>query len=162
METVILEQDIAASPLIGYRMFAVHAERLALSAIARTSFTWEPGPQRFKCNHVNEAHQHEINIATNCGCGFWATRSRKLMEQIYPPHQFGSRQISLGRFSRPARMLVVTAQIEMWGKVIEHKDGYRSEWARIIPQTIQAYPRNARLIPVNRKIIEFLRKKYTV
>jgi hypothetical protein len=53
----------------------------------------------------------------------------------------------------------ISARVEQWGVVIEHEWGYRSEYARIIPDTIQAYPRSGRNKKYDR-VIKYLREKY--
>jgi hypothetical protein len=133
------------------RMFRLDKNRMVLQSLAtlHTSF-WLPGEiQVAKCNIHREAHPQP---QFGCTCGLWSCKSRAGLIKSYPLlvqvpdiKPYGD---------------IFTARVEIWGVVIEHEWGYRSEFARIIPQSIQAWPRY-HAAPM-RKCVNNLRNKYAV
>ena len=124
------------------RVFRVNKETLTLTSIAGGREEWYPG--EIKQSRCKVALGHEdLKPSLNCTCGIWACKNRRELHKL-----FG--------FCND----IVSAQVELWGVVIEHEFGYRAEFARIIPESITAYPRREK--PRNVRLVRHLRAKYNV
>lgn len=140
---------------------------------------------RSQCG-VAKAHQ-DLRPEKNCTCGVWAVKSRKLLHTIVPPTTFGRKYqkekapkvIDFGQFSGGPYQLIlppswpvhrmvfgheyhqnalVSARVQLWGRVIEHQAGYRAEFAKIMGHTIQWYPRKHQHKP---QLLQYLRERYS-
>lgn len=75
-----------------------------------SSFKWEPKKAMVaSCRHAGHAGPH-----VNCSCGFWSFKTR---EQL------------LRKLEEYVDFVLVIGTVEIWGRVFEHKHGYRSEFA---------------------------------
>lgn len=157
--------DITATPVEGTRLFLLSRKNLLLMSVMYGG-AWLPGEdQQSTCNHVR-AHG-PMPPAMGCTCGIWSCSSRSGLIRSYPQLVQGlgkkpqAPEAIFTSWFMPVRVeagVYFSARILQWGQVIEHEWGYRSEFARIIPATIQAYPRiHAR---VTRKLVQHLREKY--
>jgi hypothetical protein len=63
-------------------------------------------------------------------CGFWALKTEAQAVEIAIAHL--ARCVFWGAGGRR----VVVGQVQLWGRVIEHKDGYRSQFARPYALTV--------------------------
>ena len=70
-----------------------------------------------KCLAAQVLRQHE-HPTTECTCGFWAFRTE---EQVHE-YTDGKRIVLLG-------LVPVYGQVSLWGKVVEHEDGWRASKA---------------------------------
>jgi hypothetical protein len=144
-----METTLGSQHVVSQRVFRIDKENFRLMPLGfHSKEAWNPGVNVSKCG-VARGHEG-LKPAANCTCGFWACKSRKSLHQAIPPHAWAWNP----------KHLVVSAQVEQWGVVIEHEGGYRSEYARIIPETIQVYPRPRR--PRHVKLIKKLREVYAV
>lgn len=160
---MIYEPKLGAEPIKGIRIFELDWDTLELKAIGLGIEAWVPGEiKRSNCKHA-KAHGY-LKPEEDCTCGIWSCKSRKGLQKVFPADMMKSYRQKPGDkfssyyFSKGTRKFYYSAQIEIWGKVIQHQYGYRSEYARIIPQTITVYPRMPK--PVDVKLVKLLRKKY--
>ena len=95
--------------LTGWRDWKVEDGRLVALG---TDFTWEPKvASRATCRR--DGHNHPAP-QKNCACGFWSFRTHDLAIQAMKGY---------------AENVLVIGTVEIWGRVIECKNGYRSEFA---------------------------------
>lgn len=121
----------------------------SVGGIACKERVWEPGVDKKSiCAHVRNHPEADIKPSLDCSCGLWSCKSRKYLALAFPIELISSHG---GYYS---------AQVLQWGVTIEHQGGYRSEYARIIPESIQAFPRQVGSYGKQKKIVKFLRKKY--
>lgn len=158
METSSLPTEFGSQHIQAMRVFILDREKLVLRSIGATREIWLPGEIKHSVCNRAPAHGHVKPVA-ECTCGIWSCHSRKYLSMVFPhdvylPRPVPPRMFGFGPTLR--QELFVTAQIEQWGTVIEHEMGYRSEYARIIPESIQIYPRRNQ----HKKLIKFLREKY--
>lgn len=149
------ELELGSEHIRAMRVFLVDRNKLLLTSIGGSREVWTPGEIKRSVCLFAKAHGH-LKPEPLCTCGIWSCTSRKNLEKTFPaiPMQMQKPvQFSFGGWSQE---LLVSAQIEQWGIVIEHQWGYRSEYARIIPETIQVYPRRQQ----HHKLIKHLREKY--
>lgn len=151
METVLGSQHVEAT-----RLFRVEMKDLTLRSVGTTNEIWFPGEvKESRCLHVNHHPEVKVQPAPQCTCGVWSCKSRNDLHRTFPPIFYLPESfLRIGQ----SRLEFVSARIEQWGVVIEHERGYRSEFARIIPETIQWYPRPK--FHQNRKLLLHLREKY--
>jgi hypothetical protein len=161
IRTVISDEvTLGSQPQEATRLFVVDKDELLLRSMVQLSDdAWKPGVVKkaecvklrvFSSRFMSDMKQHTID--PHCTCGIWSCKSRHGLAIAYP-------ELLNQLHMRTRKFLYVSARVQIWGKVIEHETGYRSEYARIIPQTIQAYPR-IHSAP-QRKLIRALRDKYT-
>jgi hypothetical protein len=75
-----------------------------------TDFTWEPRQAaRARCRHGGHSAPDR-----NCACGFWSFKTSDLLAKALITY---------------AEKVNVLGQVELWGKVIECENGWRSEFA---------------------------------
>jgi hypothetical protein len=165
-----LPQDLGSQHVEAFRLFVLNWKKLELHSIAvMKKDPWLPGEiQQSICSHV--PHHGFLKPEAACGCGIWSCKSRKALNQTFlglaqsivnpRPQNYGDWLLTsvLPRKQR-CGPFYISARVEQWGAVIEHELGYRSEYARIIPQTIQVWPRR------NNKryhaLVTELRRKYS-
>jgi len=180
--------DLRPSHVTGYRLFVVDIERLCLASLTGNTL-WLPGEiQKAECRvskAITRAHVDQFRSPhPQCTCGIWSVFSRKGIDRVYPwksyiknPEAFKRVNnqtvhsiVSQRRAARPFLTIprkalkgktvwLVSAQIEQWGIVLKHSDGYRSEFARIIPATIHAYPRIHQDVH-QKKLIAEIKRRY--
>jgi hypothetical protein len=73
--------------------------------------TWRPGQNTARCGQ-NARHRVPHR---SCGCGFWAFK----------------RPDDVVRFALGGLGPIVVGQVWLWGRVVEHTEGWRAEHARI-------------------------------
>jgi len=138
----MLPEYVGSQHVRAIRIFGVNRKTLMLESL--NGEVWVPGEiKQSVCGHAK--HHGFTKPEVKCSCGIWSCKSRKALKRTFPHLYYGER--------------IVSAQVEQWGRVIEHRDGYRSEYARIVPGTIQFWPRPHK--PSNKKLINFLRAKYS-
>lgn len=77
-----------------------------------TTFEWEPRrAARARCKVASGSH-YAPNLS--CSCGFWSFKSRELLTEA---------------LSTYATDVDVIGEVEIWGRVIECENGWRSEFA---------------------------------
>lgn len=158
-----LERDLATEPIIGFRIFRLHEPTTRLTSVAYNTETWLPGEQKqSKCtiSGVHVIHEpHE-----KCTCGIHAAKSRKRLSLVYPGLAYRLTMepkdplVRFFTFPQNPPTEFVSAQIRLWGTVIEHYNGYRAQWGEIIPETLQWWPRRA--YKHNNKRLQHLREVY--
>lgn len=101
------------------------------TSIPATDWTHHPSVQsredaesllaRLKQQKVDEAVEHRKHVPVAwCSCGYWVC---KTIEGV---------GTAIGScFSLPGRIRVV-AEVEGWGRIVEHTDGWRCEYMRIV------------------------------
>ena len=95
--------------LIGWRGWDVNDDR-ELASLGSTNL-WEPKKiTRARCNR----HYHHAAPHRDCACGFWSFKDRKRMTNMLRGY---------------VGDVKVIGSVEIWGRVIECKNGYRSEYA---------------------------------
>lgn len=163
------EIKAGATPVVGIRAFKLDSVTMELRSLhSQKADTWKPGQiKRSVCTHAL-AHP-DLRPEAACTCGIWSCKSRSALSRAFPGATLmfkpftAAGQWSAGQWlidDDAPRPQYFSAQIEQWGRVIEHEDGYRSEFARIIPGTIQVWPR-PKDIRKHRKVVNFLRRKYS-
>lgn len=145
--------DLASQHVEGLRIFSLNPQSLLLESLnKRYGSVWQPGAiETSVCGLMPAAHKKNGHTKPeiDCTCGIWSCKNRKGLAIAFPV-------ISAYMHKYPQ---FVSARIEQWGIVIEHETGYRSEYARIIPESIQAFPRNI-LNKRYDRVIKYLREKY--
>jgi hypothetical protein len=158
------ETTYGSSCVQALRIFRFNYDNLVLTSVAKGDI-WLPGEiMRSHCGFAK--HHGHLKPEVECMCGIWSCKGRAGLHKTFPPSVYNTRghgtvhdfPFMLGKVRYPLHF--VSAQIEQWGVVIEHEWGYRSEYARIIPQSIQVYPRTEK--PRHKKLITLLREKYGI
>ena len=146
-----MDTILGSQPFKGQRLFLIDSNKLLLRSLYSEVY-WLPGQVMESNCHVMvinfskwdfESSSHSFD--PNCSCGFWSCFSRRYLGKVQ------SGQIKSSE--------VISAQIEQWGRVAKHEFGYRSEYARIIPETIHVYPRQYSS-NVQKKILWTIKTKY--
>jgi hypothetical protein len=151
-----METEYGASPVQSIRVLEIDFKDLILTSIGFSKEIWIPGEVK-RCACKMTRHHEITKPSLNCTCGIWACKSRKGLGKTFPFH------VAVSQFPKELRgqykctRQYVSAQIQQWGIVIEHERGFRSEYARVIPETIQFWPRT---FSRNRNLIQLLRRKY--
>jgi hypothetical protein len=153
--------ELGATHVTAQRLFRVHGRLNLLTSWAKNDF-WLPGEiKEARCSkpftHFPQTHEGSSPILP-CSCGIWVVNSRAALKKTFP----AIRQPRFAKHSwrKPPYPYYVSAQVEIWGKCIEHEWGWRAQYARIIPDTIQIYPRvNGRRVS-HERYIGHLRRKY--
>lgn len=106
-------------PITGWRLWFV-TNGLRLRSLTSSLPLWHPEtpPARAKCGC---GVRHPEAPAWEGHCGIYALKSRQLLGD------FGGRYIS--NFSEFRLHGLVFGRVALWGRVIEHKNGYRAELA---------------------------------
>ena len=100
------EAQLIAGPIVGYRGWDVTSDGWLISQIVNTTTIWVPGqPNHARCP-IPQFH-HSVPTS-QCSCGLYAYRIRKT-------------------FRKTSRSIQGT--VALWGTVIQHKEGYRAEYA---------------------------------
>lgn len=160
-----METEFVSSHVEGTRVFVLDPKKLLLRSWSMDHI-WLPGVIEVSQCRIAKGHK-DLKPEPDCTCGIWSCKSRKQLHKIFAPHVPSTRRTRryssqfLGDFFNiyiPWMPTVFSARVEQWGVIIEHQFGYRSEFARIIPQSIQVYPRPQ--TPQYNKLVKFLRNKY--
>src|SRR5580693_1870824 len=102
------------SPVIGWRAWnPYHAGATRLLHSISIRAVWLPGEVMAAGCAGGLCAQPP---ALECACGVYAFRDSKLLVSALHQHDFGGLQVVLG-------------EVFLWGKVIEHEDGYRAQFA---------------------------------
>ena len=142
--------ELAIEPTVATRLFRLDPNKLVLMSIAKDE-VWEPCEIKQSVCHHAKAHGY-TKPEFLCTCGIWSCKTRAALRRTFP--FLGASQL----IGMRSPHIYISARVEQWGTVIEHEDGYRSEFARILPESIQFYPRPVR--PHRKKLLMFLRQKY--
>jgi len=159
------------------RLFELDRKRFLLRSLNGRD-RWEPGEiKKAECSvvatfaQIHTEIQGLLNVPhIDCSCGIWSCSTRqglhksfshsleylKMAEKLPP----GDYTISSPFFWMPEQFKYFAARVEIWGSVIEHEWGYRSEYARIIPDSIHIWPRRGD--SNDYRIVRNLRKRYNV
>lgn len=97
------------APLTGWRGWKV--DKNDLVALGQTA-VWEPEKAVAAVCTSNKAAGHAAPVK-DCACGYWSFKSLDTVQE------------ALGRYSTVA----VLGTVDIWGRVIECENGYRSEFA---------------------------------
>jgi hypothetical protein len=161
MDTHVLNKRLVevkplAEPVVGLRVFLLDASKGLLQSL-NGGYVWEPGvPMRSACS-VARAHGH-VKPEADCTCGFWSCKSRKALTKAFPQAFFKYEWYPI--HFEEVQPRYYCARIQQWGVVIKHEHGWRSEYARIIPETIQFWPRVSKDQIKNPKLLLWLRERY--
>ena len=161
-----------AKPRIGeitaYRAFEVRGAQLW--SIGYGDYCWRPGTNEAFCDKVGKsgrarkawvndpidadnliqttipAGDHGRIPSPNCGCGFYAYKSETGARARLNPGLLPGRstRFGLGHFATDAHEIL--AKVALWGRVIEGRDGYRAQFARVTA-LIHEYPAPEDLVP---------------
>lgn len=159
-----LTHDITAEPIEGFRIFTVDVNKLRLAAVTNTRLFVEPGENHSLCRI---SHGHEIHEPTaQCSCGFYVVKSRRGIHLAYPGMARSivgnPEDCYIGGWLTSGRWKDTTyasARVRIWGRIIEHENGYRAEWMEVLGQSIQWWPRRA--YKHNNKLLHRLREIYS-
>jgi hypothetical protein len=147
---------LGSSPVRALRLFNVDQRTTTLKSL--NGEVWTSGEvKRANCSHAPHHEIHEPHV--NCTCGIWSCKSRKHLSFIVPAVPIQVPDLSAFWLLHYKPPTYVSAQIDQWGVTIEHVGGYRSEYARIIPETIQWWPRPQGSDP-RKKYLNHIRTKY--
>jgi len=95
--------------LTGWRGWKVNKNGLV--ALGQSS-AWEPKKApAAKCTKASDQHD---SPARDCTCGYWSFKSMDLLQEALKPY---------------ASSVVVVGSVDIWGKVIECENGFRSQYA---------------------------------
>lgn len=159
------EFDITAEPIEALRLFRIDLKTSRLMSLNATYGYYEPGEViRSQCK-VSRHHQ-DLKPEFGCTCGIWAVKSRRYVHQVLHPSWVIpdlNKNPLTPMLGIPARMseldTFLTGRVLLWGRVIEHEIGYRAEFAQIIGQTLQWYPRKR--VEPRKKLLAHLREVYS-
>jgi hypothetical protein len=93
--------------LTAWRGWAVCAGQLESLG---TDFDWVPK----RAQNAHCQHENHVAPAMNCGCGFWSFKSLELLTEALKGYM---------------DTVMVIGTVEIWGRVIECENGFRSEFA---------------------------------
>jgi len=97
----------SSQPLIGWRGWDVKRPGVLCSP----DDVWLPRQRMEACCRYPGRHPHEKSPAENCSCGIYAFRmASQLRTQFYDKQD-------------------IFAELWLWGKVVEHRDGFRAQFA---------------------------------
>jgi hypothetical protein len=125
-----------ATPLVGFRAWSCDTNG-TLKAVTM-HWPWDRDGRPASCMSVQTRHrmkkllysysgeleelgEHGESPCPECGCGFWAFR-----EPIMDRYQ---RSMLMDWASQNGQFFV-TGQVELWGRVVSHSDGFRAQFAR--------------------------------
>ncbi len=121
-----LPKALVAGPIVGWRLWAVDRDGILYGVGHRKA--WPMGePMRAAC--VSEGWVRHPAPVAGCQCGVYGVKQREMVP-VWTYHANEGEQIVLG-------------QVALWGRVIEHRDGYRAEWgypARIVVTRARPMP----------------------
>lgn len=164
-----LDEVFGSQPFEATRIWKVDMSDLTLRSL--TGEKWLPGEvKESHCSHIRISNAHQdlkVKPDENCTCGIWSCKTRKQLHHVFRDlaqvqlQRSFVAQVQLRKGIQPSfgykKEVFVSARIEQWGVVIEHEMGYRSEYARIIPESIQYFPRGTHQ---HKKLVAYLREKY--
>lgn len=128
-----IEEIISDEPYVGWRLFGLNkilddeANNRYLTGLAHTQFEWAPGVNVSQCSighgYWNSEKEfffkEDTRVAEHmkrCSCGFYSFNTSRMPDLITP--------ILMGQF-------VVLGEIQIWGSIVKHRDGWRSQYAKI-------------------------------
>ena len=127
-----LPREPVAEPLVGWRIWVVGydgANRRFVLQGAHVCAPWTPNMDGVTSAVCQRSDTHAcVCPEQNCSCGIYAWKR---------PHMY-----AVG--PSPAREHFAYGTVELWGKVIEHKDGYRAQYARPLQITAPTIPAHQR------------------
>lgn len=153
------ELTLGSEHVEAVRLFGFNRHKFLLTSLNGHGNEWVPGEiQEAECRYVPKNFIHtEIRDTLlvphiDCMCGIWACKGRKGLSASFPTMvDWAKRQketltenqefLNSWLFTPVMRRDYFAARVQMWGRVIEHEWGYRSEYARIIPESIHVWPR---------------------
>jgi len=152
-EPKTINEFLIIEPIIGYREWMYshdkdHQLKLVGTGSGNNCF-WEPGINIAKC-------LYKCKKAPNfkCSCGFYALKYKvDLFKELFlpsPTQFYASAGYSVGYNNDDYS---IYGEVELTGKVIEHRDGYRAEKAEI---------KKLIYIDMDKIKLEFLTKYYKV
>lgn len=147
-------------PVVGVRLFGINYNKLLLTSLAqRVNDFWLPG--EIKQSVCGRAPEHGVvPPAADCTCGIWSCKSRTGLNKSFSDMlAFQATSVDNPWYGyTPRYHAMICARIEQWGIIIKHEWGYRSEYARIIPESICWWPRaNGR---TQSKLLNYIRERY--
>ena len=147
-------------PIIGVRLFNIDRNRLLLQSLAiRKADYWLPGEIKESVCNNSPKHGH-IEPVADCSCGIWSCTSRRGLIQSFPASVLFQKNTDDNYFGYWSSYVpYICARIEQWGIVIKHEWGYRSQYARIIPESICWWPRSYGRTQT--KLLDHIREKYS-
>ena len=153
LEPLRPEPELGATHVVAQRLFYVHPRMHLLESYTK-AVTWYPGEiKEAVCRPFHafvDKHPNEPSPVYDCSCGIWVCNSRAALKKSFPRV----------RQSKYQPRIIVSAQVEVWGKCIEHEWGWRAQYARVIGETIQIYPRVSGRRVTRERFIGHLRRKY--
>jgi hypothetical protein len=96
--------------------------RYRLRSLTERSF-W-PARERMEAACVVEGAEHDAAPGTSCECGVWAFKTRAAAADVVLAYRY-------------CGMAVAVGQVALWGRVVEHEDGYRAQYA--YPRELTVY-----------------------
>lgn len=106
----------AITPIRGYRTWRAGPAG-GLLAVGIGPVPWSTEMQA-ECRHHTRRLRHHHAPVADCSCGIYACNSLQALIN----------ERDLCRFKTKP----IVGEVDLWGKIIEHQDGYRAEYARIV------------------------------
>ncbi len=127
------EDDVVPEALYLWRFFRVDSfwRRYYLKSMT-ARFDWLEKVETAKCVvHLRERnHDDSETPMVRCSCGFWGYDSLKfLCGHHYLPWQ--DPNPNLDRYMDPMTGSNAFGMVKIWGNVVQHEHGYRSQYAQI-------------------------------
>lgn len=142
--------SLVVGPLRGYRYWQVkwHGDQPVLRSLYRSTIWPAEGPLRATCEKrpgslaswvrslLSSRAETHSTPQWGCGCGIYALTRLDTDEPLEMSPQVYQR----GLFERVVHVVGV---VQLWGRVIQHEQGYRAEYAR--PLRVLTVPSHARV-----------------
>jgi hypothetical protein len=100
----LLAVDDAVGELLSYRLRSL------------TELEFWPARERMAARCGIAGTDHGAAPGAACECGVWAFKEREAAEDVLAAYRYAGMAMAVGR-------------VALWGRVIEHRDGYRAQFA---------------------------------
>jgi hypothetical protein len=164
-----VEVQPLAEPITAIRIFRIDYKEMMLTSTAMHHL-WLPNEVKESVCDRASSHGPMPPVA-DCSCGIWSCTSRKSLTKAFPglvAFQTYKKWHSELSYASIAASLVmpsyldyeayISARVQIWGIIIKHEWGYRSQFAKIIPESIAWWPRAHGRTQTN--LLRYLRQKY--
>lgn len=117
---------IVTGEVIGNRLWAARKTEMMLRSVIRTETVWYP-QEPLQSSHPMSEEWQNAYVPQNSGLKYW--HHSKLGIHAFKSSDKGIRWLRMADSSIFRRFTVVLGRVELWGDVIEHRDGYRADYA---------------------------------
>lgn len=143
-----LPKELVAGPTVGYRAWKIGGGMLM--SVGTDDTTWRPGrPMMARCRGWKPPHPYDaIPPVSRCSCGVYAM---KAPAPDWPAWSQGDLRHAFGL-------------VGMWGRVIEHENGYRAQYAYPIAlfREVLALPPGFPAVPEDHAALDALAARYGI